>query len=76
MKDWLLNAFNIIAGCASIIGVFFLFFTNEEIGKIALAAFSLFLLLMLITTWIGIVKAINKEYPEDYNKITAFTSYV
>ena len=75
MKSWLLNAFNIIAGCASIMGIFFLFFTNEEIGKIALASFSLFLLLLLVTTWIGIVKVIKKEYPEDYKKIAAFTSY-
>ena len=75
MKNWLLKAFNITAGCASILGVFFLFFTNEENGKIALLAFSLFLLLMLIATWVGIVKAIKKEYLEDYKKITVFTSY-
>lgn len=75
MKNWLLNVFNLIAGSASIVGVFCLFFSDERVGGIALLAFCVFLALLLISTWIGLIKFIQKENPEKYKKISAFTSY-
>ena len=75
MKKWLLNVFNLIAGFASIAGVFCLFFSDDRVGGIALLAFCLFLTLLLISIWIGLIKFIQKENPEKYKKISAFTSY-
>lgn len=75
MNSWVWRVFNIVAGCASIMGVFYLFFTDKEVGVIALFAFCVFLLFAIGTLCIGVVKLIKKEHPDDYNKITVFTSY-
>lgn len=75
MKNWLWKFFNIVAGCASIIGVLYLFFTDKENSIIALSAFCLFLLFVIASLWFAILKLIKKENPEDYKKITVFTSY-
>ena len=75
MKSWLWKVFNIVAGCASIIGVLYLFFSDKENGIIALFAFCSFLLFVIAATWMGIIKLIKKENPEEYKKITVFTSY-
>ena len=74
-NTWVGKLFNIIAGLASIIGVFYLFFTDKENGVIALCAFCVFLFFLLVAIWLGIYKLIRKEHPIDYKKITVFTSY-
>lgn len=75
MKTKLWACFNIVAGLASILGVLFLFLTDRQIGVVALCSFCFFLLCALITTWIGIFRFVRKEHPEEYRKISAFTSF-
>ena len=75
MNTWAWKVFNVVAGCASIMGVFYLFFSDKVNGIIALCAFSLFLLLLLVATWVGVIKLIKKEHPSEYKKITVFTSF-
>ena len=64
MKTMFLKIFNLVAGCASIIGVLFLFFTDKQVGVVALFAFCLFLLGMLITVCIGVWQMIKNENSE------------
>lgn len=75
MKTIFWKIFNVVAGCASVLGVVYLFFTDKEIGVLALTFFSIFLLGVLIAVWVGVIKMIKKEYNEEYKKITSFTSY-
>lgn len=67
--------FNIVANFASIVGVFYLLFTDEINTKIALVIFCAFLLSVLALILVGIHKFIKKENEENYKKISAFTSY-
>ena len=75
MKTMFWKIFNLVAGCASILGVLFLFFTDKQVGVAALFAFCLFLLGMFITVCIGVWQMIKNENPETYRKITSFTSF-
>ena len=75
MKTFFLKIFNIVAGCASIMGVCYLFFTDKEIGFWALVIFSIFLSGLLIAVWIGVIGMVKRENNDEYKKITSFTSY-
>lgn len=61
MRNNLLKAFNIIAGFASIVSMFYLLFTDEVNGKIALFAFCFFLLFACISLIYGINQFIKKK---------------
>ena len=75
MKTIFWKIFNIVAGCASIFGVMYLFLTDKEIGFLALGFFCFFLLGLLFAVWVAVFGMIKKENRDEYKKITSFTSY-
>lgn len=75
MRNNLLKAFNIIAGFASIVSMFYLLFTDEVNGKIALFAFCFFLLFACISLIYGINQFIKKENEKDHKKVSVFTTF-
>lgn len=67
--------FTIVAGIASIISLFCLFFDDKTNGIIALCAFILFLISIIVLLFVAINKLIKTDYPQDYKKIIVFASY-
>ena len=67
--------FNLAAGIASIISVFYLLFKDKTNGIIAVIAFVLFLISIIVLLWVTINKLIKTDYPQDYKKIIVFVSY-
>ena len=65
MKTIFWKIFNLVAGCASIVGVLFLFFSDKQVGVAALFAFCLFLFGLLVSIWIGIKQLIKNEHPDE-----------
>lgn len=75
MKQTFLFRFNIIAGICSIASLLLLLFGHKTSAYIALGLFVLFLLSVILLLVYWIYQFVKKEYPEDYTRISAFSTY-
>ena len=75
MRQTFLFWFNIIAGICSIASLLLLLFVHKTSAYIALCLFALFLLFVISLLVYWIYQFVKKEYPEDYMRISAFSTY-
>ncbi len=75
MNPKILFWFNGVAGLCSIVSVLIAIF-GERIGAyIALGSFVLFLISIVAILWYWIYGVIHQEYPDDYVRLSVFSSY-
>ena len=75
MKQTILFLFNIVAGICSIASLLLLLFCHKVSAYVALGLFILFLLSIIFLLCYWACQFIKKEYPEDYVRISAFSTY-
>lgn len=75
MNPKVLLWFNVVAGISSIIGVILSVFKDEVGAYIALISFIVFLVAVIVLLSYWIFYVVRQELPEDYIRLSVFSSY-
>lgn len=75
MNPKVLFWFNGIAGISSIVGVLLAIFNDRISAYIAVISFVLFLISIIILLWYWIFHVVHQEFPQEYIRLSVFSSY-